>query len=352
MSAYLKELSEAVGISGKEDAVRKIVLPAIRGHAQDIRIDALGSITAIKPAKGKKRALRVMIAAHMDEVGLAVSGFDGDGTLKFTSIGGIDERILPGLRVNVGDSLIPGVVMWTPIHKNRDQNTVKMNALRIDIGASSKDEAQGKVKLGDRVAFVSTYMEVGDKFLRGKAFDDRAGCALLIDILQANGYPVEVAAAFTVQEEIGLRGAQVAAQTLAPDVALVLETTTAHDLPNPTADPDRDIDPPNPVCRLGAGPALTVLDRSMIVHPPLLNFIRQTAEEARIPYQLKTLPGGGTDGGAIHTSGRGVPTAVISLPARYIHSPAAYLHRDDYSATLKLVQTILRNITPDSFANV
>lgn len=335
----LQELSEAVGVSGKEDAVRSIILKAIDGHAENIRIDAMGNITAVKKGKGKNRP-RVMLAAHMDEVGFMVTGFDGDGGIHFTGIGGVDERILPGLRVRIGDNAIPGVIIWTPIHRNRDQNPVKMSSLRIDIGASDKGEVNGRVKLGDRIAFESRYMEIGKKMLRGKAFDDRVGCSLLIDILQGGPYPVDVLAAFTVQEEIGLRGARVAAQILKPDVAIALEGTTANDIPNPLAEPD-DSDSVNPACRLGDGPVLTVMDRSLIVPPQLLGFLRHTAEKAKITYQLKTQLGGGTDAGSIHTSTGGVPSAVISMPCRYIHSPTAYLNRDDYAATLKLIKAVL-----------
>ncbi|HVU15154.1 MAG TPA: hypothetical protein VHD90_27965, partial [Phototrophicaceae bacterium] len=242
----LKELSEAVGVSGSEDAVRKIILPAIQDHVTDIKINALGGITALKKGTGAS-PLRVMIAAHMDEIGFMVRGFDGDGLIRFSPIGGIDERILPGLRVKIGS--VSGVIIWTPIHLNRDQNVVKLNNLRIDIGASSKDEAAGKVKPGDRVSFDTVYVEVGEKMLRGKAFDDRVGCSLLIDVLQGGPYPVDILAAFTVEEEIGLRGAKVAAQALNPDIAIILEGTTANDLPNPLAEPDdqRDI---NPTCKM------------------------------------------------------------------------------------------------------
>jgi putative aminopeptidase FrvX len=341
---HLQELSEAIGVSGKEEAVRKIILKAIDGHADDIRIDPLGSITAVKKAKGKSK-LRVMLAAHMDEVGFMVTGADGDGSLRFTSIGGIDDRILPGLRVKVGDSQIPGVILWTPIHKNRDQNTKKLDGLRIDIGASNKDEATGKAKAGDRIAFDSQYVEIGEKMLRGKSFDDRVGCSLLIDILQGGPYPVDVLAAFTVQEEIGLRGARVAAQSLKPDIAFALEGTTANDIPNPAADPDEDYDI-NPTTRLGDGPAFTVMDRSIIVDPRILGFLRQTADDNNIPYQLKTMLGGGTDAGSIHTTWGGVPSGVISVPCRYIHSPTAFMNRDDYDNTLKLIQAILKDIKP------
>jgi endoglucanase len=345
----LRQLSEAVGVSGKEGAVRKIVLEAIKDHVTDIRIDALGSITAVKKGSGKT-SLRVMLAAHMDEIGLMITGYESSGLLRFTNVGGIDERILPGLRVKIGDKPIPGTILWAPIHKTQGQeNTVKIKDLRIDIGASNKDEASGKVKLGDRVAFDSRYMEIGDQMLRGKAFDDRVGCSLLIDVLQGGPYPVDVLAAFTVQEEIGLRGARVAAQMFNPDVAFALEGTTANDFPNPLANPDDDLEP-NPVCRLGAGPVLTAMDSSLITDPRILGFLRKTAQDNNIPYQLKTLPGGGTDAGAIHLANAGVPSGVVSMPCRYIHSPQAYLRRDDYTNTLRLIQAVLNNITPATLA--
>jgi endoglucanase len=344
----LKELSEAIGVSGKEDAVRKVILPAIQSHVTDIQMDALGGITA-RQAGSESGRPRVMVAAHMDEVGFMITGIDGDGLLRFTSIGGLDDRILPGLRVRVGDNQIQGGIIWTPIHKNKDQNVVKMKNLRIDIGATNKDNAGAQVKAGDRVAFDTRYMEIGEKVLRGKAFDDRVGCALLVDTLQAGPYPVDLLAAFTVQEEIGLRGAVVATQRLEPDVALVLEGTTANDLPNPLAllDDDDDI---NPTCIMGGGPVLTLMDRSMIVNPRLLDFVRSTAEANNIPFQYKTQLGGGTDGGAIHMANGGRPTAVISMPCRYIHSPISLLHRDDYAHTLQLVQALLRGLTFDVLA--
>lgn len=343
----LKELSEAVGVSGKEDAVRDIILREITGHAEDILIDSMGSVTARKPAT-VENPLRVMVAAHMDEIGFMVTGFDSEGLIRFTNIGGVDDRILPGLRVLVGDDLIPGVIIWTPIHQDSSQNTTKISSLRIDIGATSKDELNGKVKRGDRIAFESKFMELGSKTLRGKAFDDRVGCALLIELLKADSYPVEILAAFTVQEEIGLRGAMVAAQTLSPDLGFALEVTTAYDLPNPLADPDED-EALNPGSRLGDGPALTVMDSGLIVNPHLLGFIRDTAEKHTIPYQLKTRVGGGTDAGAMHRANGGAVSAVISIPCRYIHSPSAYMNRDDYEHGLRLLKAVLNDLTRPIF---
>jgi tetrahedral aminopeptidase len=335
---HLKKLSEAIGVSGKEDNVREIVLKAIEGHVENIRIDPMGSVTAFKPGTGSEPRLRVLVTAHMDEVGFMVTGVDGEGLIRFTNIGGIDDRILPGLRVRVGEDETPGVILWTPIHLNGDQNVVKMSSLRIDVGAKDKDDV--KAKRGDRIAFDSKFVEVGAKMLRGKSFDNRVGCSLLIDLLRGGPYPVDILAAFTVQEEIGLRGAWVAGQSLNPDVAFVLEGTTAHDIPNPSADRD-DEDEINPTCRLGAGPTLTVMDRSMITNPRLLNFIQTTAEGNNIPYQLKTQLGGRTDAGAIHQTNGGVPSTVFSVPCRYIHSPSAYLHRDDYDNTRRLVEAAL-----------
>ncbi len=220
----LKELSEAVGVSGKEEAVRKVILSAIKDHTQDIRIDPMGSVTAVKRGTNL-RPLRVMIAAHMDEVGFIVRGIDGDGSIRFSAVGGIDDRILPGLRVKIGD--IPGVIMWAPIHQNREQTVVKINNLRIDIGASSKDEVNGKVKLGDRIAFDSRFMEIGDKMLRGKSFDDRAGCSLLVDEPMTRFWLRANSGGFaTVGRSVPLRpdlaGVQVLAQAFALDPAASL----------------------------------------------------------------------------------------------------------------------------------
>lgn len=347
--AYLRQLSEANGVSGREEVVRSRVLDAIQGHADSIRIDSMGSITAVKAAAPGSALLRVMVAAHMDEVGFMVMGYDGDGLIRFAAVGGIDDRILPGLRVRVGEGALPGVIVWVPIHKNNDQTVVKITSLRIDIGATSKDDAASRTKRGDRIAFDARYLELPGGMLRGKAFDDRVGCSLLIDLLRASAsYPVELIAAFTVQEEIGLRGAQVVAQTMAPDVAFVLEGTTANDIPDPmrNSDDERDV---NPTCRMGGGPVLTVIDRSLVVNPKLLHFLRRTAETDDIPYQIKSTPGGGTDGGSIHLAGAGVPTAVIALPCRYIHSPMAYLHSADYEAAFRLISAALHHLTRNDF---
>ncbi|MBK8138515.1 MAG: M42 family metallopeptidase [Chloroflexi bacterium] len=350
MMEYLRELSEAIGVSGREENVRKIILRAIEGYVEDIRVDAVGNITAVKPGDGKdaKKRPRVMLDAHMDEVGFMVTGWGDDGLIRFTPVGSIDDRIVPGLRVRIGDDGVPGVVIWTPIHKNKDQAVVKIANLRIDIGAGTKDEVAGKIKRGDRIAFSAEYLEIGSSIIRGKSLDDRAGCSVLIDVLRGGPYPCDVLAAFTVQEEIGLRGAMVAARILKPDVAIALECTTANDIPDPLADPDSD-DPRdyNPTTRLGSGPAITFMDKSMVADPRMLRYLQQLAEVYGIPYTFKTWLGGGTDAGAIHRSNLGVPTSVISIPGRYIHSPLAYIHRDDYANAVRLTQAALENLNRD-----
>lgn len=341
----LEQLSNAIGVSGDETEVRKIILEAIKGHVEHISIDPVGNLIATKKGTGSTD-LKVMIAAHMDEIGFMVTGYDNSGALRFTKVGGIDDRILPGLRVKVGNDKLPGVIMWTPIHHNHEQKVKEIKDLRIDIGMSSKSAIEGKVKLGERIAFDSSYSEIDDTMVRGKAFDDRVGCSVLVDILQGGDYPVDIIAAFTVQEEIGLRGARVAAQRLNPDVAFALEGTTANDVPNPDADPD-DPTVMNPACKIGEGPVLTVMDASMIAPPHLLNFIRKIAGQTATPYQIKTALGGGTDAGRIHLSNAGIPSAVISVPCRYIHSPTAFLNKTDYANTVKLVKAILNNIKRD-----
>jgi len=327
----LQTLSDAVGVSGQEDAVRALVLGAIRPHVTDVRINALGGITALQRGTGERR-LRVMLAAHMDEIGLLVTGFEGDGLIRFVAVGGIDDRILPGKRVRIGST--PGVIVWTPIHKNQDQNAVRISSLRIDIGATSKDEAARKVKRGERIAFDSTFTELdGGRMLRGKAFDDRAGCELLIDVLQGGPYPVDVLAAFTVQEEIGLRGARVAAYSVAPDVAFALEGTIADDLPKET-----DV---SSTTELGKGPAISVMDRSAYADRRLVELLVLTAQEHGIPYQIKQPGLGGTDAGTIHLAREGIPSTALSVPCRYIHAPAALMDPADVLHTIELLAKAL-----------
>ncbi|GAB4412334.1 MAG: M42 family metallopeptidase [Anaerolineae bacterium] len=332
MIEVLHELSEAVGVSGEEGEVRALILRHIREHADDIQLDALGNVIALKRGTGASR-LRVMAAAHMDEVGMMVMGFDSDGSIRFDAVGGLDARILPGVRVWVGPDKIPGVIAWTPIHLNKDQGTVPIDRLRIDIGAANRDAAQKAVSRGDRIAFASPFEHLGPT-VRGKAFDDRAGCASLIRLLQGERFPFELYAVFTVQEEVGLRGARAAAGRILPDVAFVLETTACHDLPQDPDEPDQTT-----ITRLGNGPAITVADRSMVSDPRLVRHLVRAGEAAGIPHQFRSPQhAGGTDAGAIHRTGVGVPSVVVANPCRYIHGPYAIMSVTDWENQAALLR--------------
>ncbi|NDJ85600.1 MAG: M42 family metallopeptidase [Chloroflexi bacterium] len=338
----LKELTEAPGVSGMEDAVRNIILDAIKDHVTDIRIDALGNILAVKKGIGKSQ-LRVLVAAHMDEVGFMVHGVDSDGMLKIRPVGGIDDRILPALRVEVGKKRIPGVIPWKPIHLSRDQSVQKIDNLRVDIGATSKSAAEGKVSIGDRVVFASETIELSDTVIRGKAFDDRAGCAELIKIIKGDPFPFDLLVAFTVQEEVGLRGASVLGESLKPDAAIVLETTACHEVPQDEDEPDVTT-----VTKLGHGPVISYMDRTTIAHPGLRKHFVATAESLKMPHQFRSPQyAGGTDAGTIHISTSGIPALTVSLPCRYLHSPFSILNLDDFAGGVKLVRQALMELKPE-----
>ena len=340
----LKELSEAIGVSGNEDAVRKIIADAVRDYVDELRTDTLGNLFAVKKARGAqgaKRAFKVMLAAHMDEVGLMITGHDGNGGLRFQPVGGIDDRVLLGKMLLVGPDKIPGVIGVKPVHLlkgDEGKQVIKMDDMRIDIGASSKEEAEGLVKLGQVAAFSTRYNKVG-RTATGKAFDDRAGCAVLVELLKGARFPFDLHAVFTVQEEVGLRGARVAASAVEPDCAFVLEGTICDDLPK-----DKDT---SPTTELGKGPAISLMDRSAFADRRLVDHLIATAEKLGIPYQFKQPGIGGTDAGAITRSKAGVPTAPVAVPCRYIHSPVSRLSLDDFEDTVRLMRESLKRLTPN-----
>ncbi len=336
---WLKELSEAMGVSGHEDEVRQIITDVIADQVDEYRVDSIGNVIALNKGDGSSD-LKVMVAAHMDEVGFMISQIEESGLLCFFKVGGLDDRILPAKMVWIGDKKVPGVIGAKPVHlterKERDK-AIKYKKLTIDIGASSKAEAEKLVQRGDYATFATEFVELdpaGESWrtVRGKAFDDRAGCAVLIELLNTQ-YPFDLYAVFTVQEEVGLRGARVAAFAVEPDLAFVLEGTGANEIPT-----KKDI---SPSTRLGHGPAITVMDRSFIADKRLVRLLIDTAKELGIPYQIKQPGIGGTDAGAIHRTKEGVPSVTVSVPCRYIHSPAAILSLDDFDHTAQLVQESL-----------
>jgi putative aminopeptidase FrvX len=335
----LKELSEALGVSGNEEAVRQIIFDAIRDDVDEYQVDSIGNLMTLKRGAGEV-PFKVMVAAHMDEIGLMITHVEDNGQLRFAKVGGIDDRILLAKTVYVGDKKVSGVIGVKPVHLQEDkeqEKVIKCDKLTIDIGATSKAEAEQLVKIGDYVAFSTSFADLGP-VVKGKAFDDRAGCAVLIEIIKGRPYPFDLYGVFTVQEEVGLRGAQVAAYAIEPDVAFVLEGTICDDMPK-----KKDV---SPTTELGKGPAITVMDRSFIADRRLVQLLVDTATELGIPYQFKQPMKGGTDEGAIHKTKTGVPSAVVAVPSRYIHSPVCLLSKSDFENAVRLMREALRRLTP------
>ncbi|MCD4686444.1 MAG: M20/M25/M40 family metallo-hydrolase [Anaerolineae bacterium] len=338
----LRELSEANGISDAEDAVRNIIARHIHQHVNELQIDAMGNLCALKRRTGAVPP-RVMAAAHMDEVGLMVTGYDTDGAIRFVAVGGIDARILPGLRVRVGPQHVPGVVLWPPPHINKNNDTVPIDRLRIDIGVTTREAAKRVAEPGDLIAFDSSFVELGPT-VRGKAFDDRASCTNLIRLLQGDPFPFDLHAVFTVQEEVGLRGAIIAANRVQPDMAFVMECTACHDLP-PT---DPDAPDQTTITRMGAGPAISVADRRTISDPRLVQFLVQVADAEGLPHQFRSPQhAGGTDAGSIHVSGTGVPSVTVSTPCRYLHGPNLIMHLEDWENQARLLRAAWMKLDED-----
>jgi endoglucanase len=342
MNDLLIQLTEAVGVSGAEKEVRLLIRDLIAGHVDEWSVDTMGNLLATKRGTGQYD-WRVLVDAHMDEVGLLITDIDSHGMLKFTNVGGFDDRALLGKVVQVGPKKLTGVIGARAIHLlKRDEynKVVKKDAMRIDIGAKNKDAASSKVKVGDYAAFVTAYEELeGSRTAIGKAFDNRAGCAALVELLRGEPYPFDLVAAFTVQEEVGLRGAKVAAYSARPDAALVLECTPANDLPN-----ERDVSP-NVV--MGKGVSVYVMDARTIQDPRLVGHLMNTATARDIPFQVRQPGGGGTNTGAIQRAGAGIPAATLAVPGRYAHTPTMMISLDDYDNLVRLADAALRDLTPD-----
>lgn len=345
---YLEQLSNAFGVSSVEDEVRKIIIDAAKPYADEWHVDTMGNLFVTRrsrPVASGKPPLRVMVTAHMDEVGFMISKISSNGRLKFKPIGGFDPRVLLGKVVVVGRDKIPGVIGLKPIHllsSEESKKAVPIRSMYIDVGATN--DKGGGVNVGDFATFATKFGYLGGTrprqaqgLVKGKAFDNRAGCAVLLELLRED-YAVDLIAVFTVQEEIGLRGAKVAAYTANPEVAFILECTAADDLP-----PD-DEDAPQGFPCLGAGPAITVMDRSFMADRRLVDLLLETAEHEELPHQFKRPGIGGTDAGAIHLAREGIPSSVVSIPARYIHAPAALLDLADFWRVVTLMKATLQRL--------
>lgn len=331
----LEDLTLACAVSGDEGEVRKIVLEQIKGLADELTVDHLGNVLAVRRGQAANR-LRVMLAAHMDEIGFMITHNEDreEGAFRFEAVGGVDPNILLGKPVWIGRDHVPGVIGAKPIHltsADERKRPVAIDAMRIDVGPGNS----GKVKVGDRAVFATPFARLGDS-LRAKALDDRLGVATLIELLRTSPDTIDLLAAFTVQEEIGLRGAQVAAYTFDPDLAIVLDCTPARDLPSWHGEENEQYN-----TRLGQGPAIYVADGATLSDPRLVRHLVQTAEAQNIPYQLRQPGAGGTDAGAIHKQRRGIPSVSISVPGRYLHTPAGLVRLADWKNSLALVHAAL-----------
>ncbi len=338
MIELLKTLCALPGPSGCEDAVREYVIKAAKPFADELRTDSIGNVMVF--CKGKKTLARpVVLCAHMDEVGVIVKKITEDGMLKFGFVGGVDPRVVIGRPVRFG--AVSGVIGIKAVHLTTaaERKTMpKAKDLYIDIGASGKAAAEAKISLGDYGVFDSDAIEFGDGMLKAKAIDDRVGCAALLRLMEEQP-PVDTWFCFTVQEETGLRGAAAMAYSLDPGFALVLEGTTAADLP--------EIDGGKAVCRLRGGVVIPFMDGATIYDAGLFELLRDACIRRGIPWQTKSRIAGGTDAGRIHKSRAGVRVCALAAPVRYIHSPSGAAAKADCEALLLAARAFLEELGGD-----
>ena len=330
----LKTLCYLSGASGNEDEVRDYILERVMPYSNEIFTDNMGNLIITK--KGKKQCGRkILICAHMDEVGIIITGIDDDGYLRFDFLGGIDRRVIIGKRVYIGKDRVPGVIGIKAYHlvsKEEEKTVPKREEMYIDLGLKSKDEVKELVSLGDAGVFDDSVLEFGDGFLKAKAIDDRVGCAAMIKLIESE-LPCDCTFAFTVQEEVGTRGAKIASARVKPDIAIVLEGTTAADLP--------EVPEGKRICSLGGGIVIPFMDKGTIYSRELYKTLTELADQNGIKWQTKTMIAGGTDASVVQRSGVGVDTIAISAPIRNIHSPASIAKISDFEVMPRLAMLLL-----------
>lgn len=333
----IKALCALDGVSGTEDKVADYIRERVAPYANGVRTDAMGNLIVFK--KGRKTPSKsVMLTAHMDEVGLIVTQITDDGYLRFNEAGGLDRRVLFGKTVYVGENRVFGVVGNKAVHLMKREDRDKIPAIGemyIDIGAKDRPEASKRVSPGDTAAFDPSITEFGDGYIKAKALDDRAGCALLIGLIESE-LPVDCTFVFAVQEEVGSRGAFAAAFSVAPDIALIVETATSADLPS-AAEGKR-------VTRLDKGVVIPFMDRGTIYNRELFSVLTGLAEKNGIPWQTKTMIAGGTDAGVVQRSRAGVAAAAVAMPVRSLHSPGSVGCMRDYDAMARLTSLFLEDL--------
>lgn len=348
----LKDLTDANGVSGNEKEPREVMRKYIEPYADEVHTDSLGSLIAVK--KGKADGPKIMVAGHLDEIGFMVTQIDEKGFLRFQTIGGWWEQVMAAQRVTVmtRKGNVPGVIGSKPPHVLKPEERKKsMNVkdMFIDVGASSKEEAmEFGIRPGDSIVPVCEFTVMkNEKYLMNKAWDNRIGCAIAIDVLknlQGVDHPNVVYGVGTVQEEVGLRGARTSAHLIQPDIGFAVDTGIPGDTPGIT---DKEA-----MAKIGEGPQIIVYDASMVSHKGLRDFVTDTADEKGIPYQLEAIPGGGTDSGAIHLTANGVPALAITIATRYIHTSASIIHRDDFENAVKLVTEVVKRLDADTVKKI
>ena len=329
----LKKLCETHSVSGDEGRVREIILNSIKPYADEITIDIMGNMIALK--KGTTQGKKVILCAHMDEVGLIISGVTETGFLKFKSVGGIDARVLVGKRVCVGKNNIPGVISLKAVHlqtKAERENAITEKSLYIDIGAKDKADALNVTELGDYVAFDTEFAEFGDGFYKAKALDDRCGCAILTELIKSECV-YDTYFCFTVQEEGGCRGAAICANRIGADAALVIEATTCGDVSG--APEHLAVTTPH------GGAAFSILDRGSYSDIELTKKLYALSLENNIKVQYKRTTMGGNDARSIQGALGGAKTCAVSVPCRYLHSPVSTISKADYQAVKEVAKLFI-----------
>jgi endoglucanase len=335
MRKYLKELVDLNGIPGKETKVSEYIEEKIKEKVDEIHKDILGNLIVLK--KGKNNSKRQMVAAHMDEVGFLISKINEDGTFNIVPAGGVDPRVVKAQRLMINGE-IPAVVNSKPIHLDKNLESVEgYDSIKVFAGFTKKEQTKGKVKIGDMVTFDIKYIE-NENHAIAKAFDDRAGCSVMMDLIdyyhENNILPeYDTYFCFVVQEETGLRGSGSAAEYVKPDAALILEGTTAGD--NPENEPGKW------ATHLGNGAVLTFMHSGVVLDEDLYNMVVKTAKENNINHQFKMRTAGGTDAARLAKTMYGIPAAVISVPCRYLHSPNTIINLSDYENVFNISKILL-----------
>ncbi|MGC9516084.1 MAG: M42 family metallopeptidase [Methanomicrobiales archaeon] len=342
MNELLKKLVDAPGISGFEDDIRDIMKEELKKYSDDIEVDKLGNIIALK--KGDPKGKKIMLAAHMDEIGLMVRYIDEKGFIKFSKIGGINDQMLLNQSVEIytEKGIINGVIGSKPPHKMKEAERKKVigsEDMFIDIGAADKEDAEKMVSIGDAIVFKHDFSELKNNLVVAKALDNRVGCLVLLEVLKRINTKANIYAVGTVQEEVGLKGAKTSAFKINPDLALALDVTIAGDHPG--------IKEEEAPANIGEGPAIILTDasgRGIITHPEVKKMLIEAAKKEGIPHQIEVSDGGTTDATAIHLTREGIPAGVLSVATRYIHTPVSIVSMEDIENTIKLLVSALEDI--------